>query len=226
MNSTREDLYMDIKVLIVDDHAVVRSGIRAVLDAQQGITVVGEAADGKSCIKKAFELKPDLVLMDLSMPNGRDGLYTTSELKQSMPEVKVIILTMHKEEQYLFRALKAGASGYVLKSAPMSELVTAIKQVHQGMVYLQPAHTKKVIDAYLHGNNEDVGDRFETLTEREKEIFTLVAKGYTNKEVADLLNISVKTVENHKGHIMEKLKLSNRRELMEFAFKRGLLEFD
>ncbi|GIP44431.1 DNA-binding response regulator [Paenibacillus sp. J45TS6] len=217
---------MDIKVLIVDDHAVVRSGIRAVLDTKPGITVVGEASDGRSCIKKALELKPDIVLMDLSMPNGRDGLYTTSELLQSMPEVKVIILTMHSDEQYLFRALKSGASGYVLKSAPITELVTAIKQVQQGMVYLQPADTKKVIQAYLHGNAEDAVDRFETLTEREKEIFTLVAKGYTNKEVAELLTISVKTVENHKGNIMEKLKLSNRRELMEFAFKRGLLEFD
>ncbi|MCM3782225.1 response regulator transcription factor [Neobacillus mesonae] len=217
---------MDIKVLIVDDHAVVRSGIRAVLDTKQGIKVVGEAADGRSCIKQALELVPDLVLMDLSMPNGRDGLYTTTELLQSLPEVKVIILTMHNEEQYLFRALKAGASGYVLKSAPITELVTAIRQVHQGMVYLQPADTKKVIQAYLHGHSEEYLDRFETLTEREKEIFTLTAKGYTNKEIAELLTISVKTVENHKGNIMEKLQIGNRRELLEFAFKRGLIDFD
>lgn len=217
---------MDIKILIVDDHAVVRSGIRAVLDTKPGIKVVGEASDGRSCIKKVFELKPDLVLMDLSMPNGRDGLYTTSELLESFPDIKVIILTMHNDEQYLFRALRAGASGYVLKSAPITELVTAIKQVHEGMVYLQPSATKKVIQAYLHGNSEEYIDRFETLTEREKEIFTLVARGYTNKELAEFLSISVKTVENHKGNIMEKLQISNRRELLEFAFKRGLLDFD
>lgn len=220
------ELGMDIKVLLVDDHALVRGGIRAVLDTKPGIKVVGEASDGASCLKKALELKPDLVLMDLSMPNGRDGLFTTSELLQSMPEVKVIILTMHNDEQYLFRALKAGASGYILKSAPLNDLVTAIQQVHQGMVYLQPDSTKKVIQAYLHGNSEDFKDRYETLTEREKEIFTLVAKGYTNKEIAELLTISVKTVENHKGNIMDKLQLNNRRELTEFAYKRGLLDFD
>ncbi|RAV05175.1 response regulator transcription factor [Paenibacillus sp. YN15] len=217
---------MDIKVLIVDDHAVVRDGLRAVLDAKPGIKVVGEAADGVSCMKKAFELHPDLVLMDLSMPNGRDGLYTTSELLQSMPEIKVIILTMHDEEQYLYRALKAGASGYILKSAPISELMTAIMQVHQGLVYLHPNATKKVIEGYLQGQTREATDSFETLTEREKEILTLVAKGYTNKEAAELLTISVKTIENHKANIMEKLQLNNRRELMKFALQRGLLDFD
>ncbi|UNK16253.1 response regulator transcription factor [Paenibacillus sp. N3/727] len=217
---------MDIKVLIVDDHAVVRSGLRAVLDTKTGITVIGEAADGMSCIKLSLEMKPDLVLMDLSMPNGRDGLYTTSELLQSLPDVKVIILTMHDDEQYLFRALKAGASGYILKSAPVSELVKAIQQVHQGLVYLHPTATKQVIEGYLHGQSGEVKDTFESLTEREKEILSLVAKGYTNKEAASLLSISVKTVENHKANIMDKLQLNNRRELMKFAYRRGLLEFE
>lgn len=217
---------MKVKVFIVDDHAVVRSGLRAVLDAQPNITVIGEAADGASCIKQALELKPDLVLMDLSFPNGRDGLYTTKELLQSMPEVKVIILTMHDDEQYLFRALKAGASGYILKSAPMSELVLAIEQVHQGLVYLHPSATKKVIQGYLHGQTKETKDVFETLTEREREILSLVAKGYTNKEVAELLLISVKTVENHKANMMDKLQLNNRRELMKLAYRRGLLDFD
>ncbi len=217
---------MKVRVFIVDDHAVVRSGLRAVLDAQPNITVIGEAADGASCIKQALELKPDLVLMDLSFPNGRDGLYTTKELLQSMPEVKVIILTMHDDEQYLFRALKAGASGYILKSAPMSELVLAIEQVHQGLVYLHPSATKKVIQGYLHGQTKETKDVFETLTEREREILSLVAKGYTNKEVAELLLISVKTVENHKANMMDKLQLNNRRELMKLAYRRGLLDFD
>lgn len=217
---------MKVKVIIVDDHAVVRSGLRAVLDAQTNITVIGEAADGVSCIKQALELKPDIVLMDLSFPNGRDGLYTTRELLQSMPEVKVIILTMHDDEQYLFRALKAGASGYILKSAPLSELVIAIAQVHQGLVYLHPSATKKVVQGYLQGQTRDPKDLFESLTEREKEILSLVAKGYTNKEVAELLLISVKTVENHKANIMEKLQLDNRRELIKLAYRRGLLDID
>ncbi|MNO72146.1 Oxygen regulatory protein NreC [compost metagenome] len=217
---------MKVKVLIVDDHAVVRSGLRAVLDAQNNITVIGEAADGASCIKQALDLKPDIVLMDLSFPNGRDGLYTTRELLQSMPEVKVIVLTMHDDEQYLFRALKAGASGYILKSAPLTELVIAIEQVHQGLVYLHPSATKKVIQGYLQGQPRDPKDVFESLTEREKEILSLVAKGYTNKEVAELLLISVKTVENHKANMMEKLQLGNRRELMKLAYRRGLLDID
>ncbi|WP_040948807.1 response regulator [Gorillibacterium massiliense] len=217
---------MAIRVFITDDHAVVRSGLRAVLETKPGITVVGEAADGVDCIKQALQVSPDVVLMDLSMPNGRDGLYTTSELLQSLPEVKVVILTMHDDEQYLFRALKAGASGYLLKSAPVSELVKAIEQVHQGLVYLHPSATKKVIEGYLHGQTKDDQDVFESLTEREKEILSLVAKGYTNKEVAELLSISVKTVENHKGNLMDKLQFTNRRELMKFAHARGLLDFD
>ncbi|MHA0855438.1 response regulator [Paenibacillus sp. CMAA1364] len=217
---------MNIKVIIVDDHAVVRSGLRAVLDAHPHITVIGEAADGLSCIKQSLELNPDIVLMDLSFPNGRDGLYTTRELLQSMPEVKVVILTMHDDEQYLFRALKAGASGYILKSAPLTELVTAISQVQQGLVYLHPSATKKVIQGYLQGQAREPKDLFESLTEREKEILSLVAKGYTNKEVAELLLISVKTVENHKGNIMEKLQLDNRRELIKLAYRRGLLDID
>ncbi|AOZ91353.1 response regulator [Paenibacillus crassostreae] len=217
---------LKIKVIIVDDHAVVRSGLRAVLDAQASITVVGEAADSVSCIQQAMELKPDIVLMDLSFPNGRDGLYTTKELLQSMPEVKVIVLTMHDDEQYLFRALKAGASGYILKSAPLSELVTAIEQVQQGLVYLHPSATKKVIQGYLQGQPKDPKDVFESLTEREKEILSLVAKGYTNKEVAELLLISVKTVENHKANMMDKLQLDNRRELVKLAYRRGLLDID
>lgn len=217
---------MKVKVFIVDDHAVVRSGLRAVLDAKTNITVVGEAADSASCIKQALVLKPDIVLMDLSFPNGRDGLYTTTELLHSMPEIKVIVLTMHDDEQYLFRALKAGASGYILKSSPMNELVQAIEQVHQGLVYLHPSATKKVIQGYLQGQTKETKDVFESLTEREKEILSLVAKGYTNKEVAELLLISVKTVENHKSNIMEKLQLDNRRDLMKLAYRRGLLDFD
>lgn len=220
---------MAIRVLLVDDHAVVRSGLQMLLDAQPDMTVVGEAADGIEAIAKAIEVKPDVVLMDLSMPRGRDGLYTTAELTATMPEVKVLILTMHDDEQYLFRALKAGASGYILKSSPGSELVGAIRQVYDGQAYLHPSAAKKVIQGYLQSTAHGPGgvkDAFELLTDREKEILALVAKGYTNKEVADLLAISAKTVENHKANVMEKLGLSTRRDLIRFAAKRGMLDFD
>lgn len=220
---------MDIRVLLVDDHAVVRSGLQLLIDAQTDMSVVGEAADGLEAVARALELKPDVVLMDLSMPGGRDGLHTTAELTASQPETKVLILTMHDDDQYLFRALKAGASGYILKSSPGVELVKAIRQVHQGQAYLHPSAAKKVIQGYLQTTATSGAaseDTYELLSDREKEIFGLVAKGYTNKEVADMLTISAKTVENHKAHIMDKLGLSTRRDLMRFAVKRGLLDFE
>lgn len=219
---------MNVKVLLVDDHAVVRSGLRLLLESQPDIRVIGEAADGIEAVARALELKPDVVLMDLSMPRGRDGMYTTAELSATMPEVKVLILTMHDDEQYLFRSLKAGASGYILKSSPGTELISAIRQVSQGQAYLHPEAAKRVIQGYLQTTNQtntNPADSFELLTEREKEILGLVAKGYTNKETADLLSISAKTVENHKANIMEKLQLATRRDLIRFAAKRGLLDF-
>ncbi|MCF6092570.1 response regulator transcription factor [Microaerobacter geothermalis] len=216
----------NIRVMLVDDHAVVRNGLQMLLNAQPDITVIGEAADGNEAIIAAINLKPDVILMDLSMPNGRDGFSTTAEITQSDPDIKVLILTMHDDEQYLFRGLKSGASGYILKSSPGSELVKAIRQVYQGQAYLHPSAAKKVIDGYLQSSAHDITDAFDLLSEREKEILSLVAKGYTNKEVADLLAISTKTVENHKANIMEKLGLSTRRDLIRFAVKRGLLDFD
>lgn len=219
---------MTIRILLVDDHAVVRSGLQLLIDAQPDMNVAGEAADGLEAVARALELKPDVVLMDLSMPGGRDGLHTTAELAACMPEVKVLILTMHDDDQYLFRALKAGASGYILKSSPGAELLKAIRQVYQGQAYLHPAAAKKVIQGYLQSTapgEKEPSDVYELLSEREKEILGLTAKGYTNKEMADMLAISSKTVENHKSHIMDKLGLSTRRDLMRFAIKRGLLDF-
>ncbi|AHD07725.1 response regulator [Paenibacillus larvae] len=217
---------MNIRILLVDDHAVVRSGLKMLIDAQPDLKVVGEAADGVEAIRQTLELKPHIVIMDLNMPNCRNGLYTTAELLRSMPEIKVIILTMHDDEEYLFQALKSGASGYVLKSSPGTELIQAIRQVYQGQAYLHHAAAKKVIEGYLQSASHDHTDAFQQLTDREKEILSLVAKGYTNKEVADLLSISAKTVENHKANIMDKLNLNTRRDLIRFAVKRGLLDFD
>ncbi|HJV46319.1 MAG TPA: response regulator transcription factor [Bacillota bacterium] len=216
-----------IKLLLVDDHAVVRNGLQMLINAQADMEVVGDAADGNEAIRLAMDLKPNVVLMDLSMPYGRDGFSTTTELVQSLPETKVLILTMHDDDNYLFRALKAGASGYILKSSPGFELLKAIRQVSLGQAYLHPGATKKVIEGYIQTGNATEGqDVFQILSEREREILSLVAGGYTNKEIADLLVISPKTVENHKAHFMEKLGLSNRRELVRFALKHGLLDLN
>ena len=216
-----------ITILVVDDHAVVRSGLVTLLDGKHDMKVVGEAADGDEAIRKAFELRPDVVLMDLSMPHGKDGMTATTELKKSLTDTSVLILTMHDDEEYLFRAIHAGASGYVLKSAPHEELVTAIQSVAAGNAYLYPTATKRLMSEYLEKikDGEHAGT-YESLSDREKEILSWIAKGFSNKEIAENLIISVKTVETHKSHLMEKLGLKSRPELVKFAMKKGLLNFD
>jgi two-component system, NarL family, response regulator NreC len=214
-----------IKILLVDDHAVVRMGLTMLLNNHPEMQVIGEASEGNEGIKKALKLKPNVVVMDLSMPHGKDGLSATKELKKLMPEVNILILTMHDDEEYLFRAVQAGASGCILKSAPHDELMSAIESVALGDAYLHPAATKRLMEEYLastkHGNN----DTFNLLSDREKEVLTLVAKGYANKEIAEQLIISVKTVETHKGNLMEKLQMKTRPELVEYALKKGLLGY-
>jgi len=215
-----------IKILLVDDHAVVRSGLMMLMNAQADMEVLGEAADGNEGIEKAIELQPNVVLMDLSMPHGKDGFTATMELKKQMPPLSILILTMHDDDEYLFRALKAGASGYILKSAPSQELLQAIRMVHKGEAYLYPTATKRLIKGYLNFAEKEEQDTLDLLSPREKEVLTYVAMGYSNKEIAEKLIISVKTVENHKAKIMEKLQLTTRPQLVKFAIKKGLLELD
>ncbi|GAB2700890.1 response regulator [Paenibacillus thermoaerophilus] len=217
-----------MKLLIVDDHAVVRSGLASLLDGKHGIAVVGEAGEGDEGIAKALELRPDVVLMDLSMPHGKDGLTATAELKKLAPEIAVLILTMHDDEEYLFRSIQAGASGYILKNAPHEELVSAIRSVAAGHAYLYPTATKRLMSEYLErlSGGGQPSDAYDTLSDREKEILSLTAKGYSNKEIAELLTISVKTVETHKSHVMEKLGLKTRPELVKYAAQKGLLQFE
>jgi two-component system response regulator NreC len=216
-----------IRILIVDDHAVVRSGLKLLLDGKQGMSVVGDAADGDEGIRLAQELKPDVVLMDLSMPHGKDGLTATAELKKLLPDTAVLILTMHDDEEYLFRAIHAGASGYILKSAPHEELVQAILSVARGDAYLYPTATRRLMNEYMERVKKGEGaSAYDTLSEREKEILTWIAKGYSNKEIAERLVISVKTVETHKSNLMEKLGLKTRPDLVKYALKKGLLNFD
>ncbi|WP_045524493.1 response regulator [Neobacillus niacini] len=214
-----------IKILLVDDHAVVRMGLTMLLNSNPEMQVIGEASEGNEGIKKAMKLKPDVVVMDLSMPHGKDGLSATSELKKLMPDVNILILTMHNDEEYLFRAIQAGASGCILKTAPHDELIAAIESVSLGNAYLHPAATKRLMEEYLGSVKHDSHDTYQLLSDREKEVLTLVAKGYANKEIAEQLVISVKTVETHKGNLMEKLQMKTRPELVEYAIKKGLLGY-
>lgn len=218
---------MSIRILIADDHAIVRSGLTMLINSQADMEVIGTAADGKEAYDKALELKPDIVLMDLSMPPGENGLSATQRLKEAAPDIDVLILTMHDDEEYLFRVLQAGASGYVLKSAPDMELLSALRTVAQGAAYLYPSATKSLIAEFLQRvkKGEDA-DSYQILTEREKETLALIAKGYSNKEIAEQLVVSVKTIESHKAHIMEKLQLKTRPELVRYALKKGLLDFE
>jgi len=217
-----------IRILLVDDHALVRSGLAMLLNAKSDMEVVGEAADGEEAIVKARECRPDVVLMDLSMPHGKDGLSTTAELKKEMPGTAVLILTMHDDEEYLFRAIHLGASGYLLKSSPHEEMVSAIRHVAEGNAYLHPTATKRLMGEYLDKLKNGGGEAgpYESLSEREKEILAKVAQGYTNKDIAEQLVISVKTVESHKSNLMDKLNLKTRPDLVKFAMKKGLLNFD
>src|SRR5690606_11569527 len=187
-----------VKLLIVDDHAVVRSGLMMLLNGKNNIEVVGEASEGDEAIKKAKELHPDVVLMDLSMPHGKDGLTATQELHELMPDVSILILTMHDDEEYLFRAIHAAASGYILKNAPHEDLLGAIESVSSGNAYLTPAATKVLLSGYLDRvKNGDNADSFALLSEREHAVLDWMAKGYSNKDIAENLVISISTVESH-----------------------------
>lgn len=213
-------------ILLVDDHAVVRTGLKLLLNDIEDMEVVGEASEGDEAISLVEKLRPTVVLMDLSMPHGKDGLSATMEIKKRWPEIQILILTMHDDEEYLFRVIHAGASGCILKSALHNELIHAIKVVAEGSAYLYPTATKKLMEDYLDRLQKGVdGDTLSLLSDREKEVLTLIAKGFSNKEIAEKLIISVKTVENHKARIMAKLKIKTRPELVEYAFKKGLLGY-
>jgi two-component system response regulator NreC len=215
-----------MRIVIADDHAVVRSGFAMIVDFQDDMQVVATAADGIEAYKMVAKHHPDILLMDLSMPPGESGLIATGKIHEEFPETKIIILTMYDDEEYLFHVLKHGASGYVLKNSPDEELVSAIRMVHKGGVYIHPKMATSLVREF---NNQkhlaDDNDPFQLLSPREVEILPLVAKGYGNKEISEMLYISVKTVEAHKAKIMDKLNLKTRPELVEYALKKKLLDF-
>ncbi len=211
-----------IKVLVVDDHAILRDGIRALLDLHEDMELVGEASEGKEAVEKAQELAPDVVVMDIAM-FGMDGLEATRRISKKSPQVKVLVLTQHDNKEYILSAIRAGAAGYVPKRALGSDLIAAIRAVYMGNSVLYPSATTVLIKDYLRQTKKEPYDR---LTDREREVFKLVADGHTSQEIADMLFISVKTVLGHRTKIMEKLDIHNRTELIKYAIRKGLVSMD
>jgi two-component system response regulator NreC len=210
-------------VVIAEDHTILREGLRALLSSQQGLKVVGEAQDGREAIRCVQNSAPDVILMDLSMPR-MNGLDAIREIKKTNPDTKIIALTVHKTEEYVLTTLQAGADGYVLKDATHSELVMAIMNVLGGNRYLSPGVSEKVIDGYLKGRGAlKSQSAWDTLTQREREILKLIAEGYKNKDIADYLCISLKTVEKHRTNLMNKLDLHNVAALTALAIDKGLI---
>jgi len=216
------------KVLIADDHALVREGIAAFLKLCDDIEVVGEASDGIEAIEKTNKLHPDIIIMDINMPK-LGGLEATIEIKKTHPDIKVLVLTQYEDREYISRFLKAGVSGYLLKKAVGSDLIAALKAIIRGDLYLYSSVASEVVKGYLHGDRKldiDTKDPYEKLTDREKQVLKLVAEGYTHKEVADMLYISVKTVVAHQTNIGEKLGIHNRAGLIKFAIQKGIIKID
>lgn len=208
-----------INVLVVDDHAILRDGIRSLLERQEGITVIGEAGNGREALSAVAELKPDVVLMDVAMPE-MNGLEATRLIKDLYPEVKIIILTQHDNQEYVDPLLKAGASGYVLKRSGGREVVMAIRQVFEDGAFLEPSIARLVLDDYVRPEEEERSN-LNRLTEREREVLRLVAEGKSNKEIASLLCISPKTVSVHRSNIMTKLDVHSSFELIRFVTQTG-----
>lgn len=210
-----------IRVLIADDHTIVRSGVRLLLDAEPDVEVVGEALDGIEAVELTGQLQPDVVLMDIAMP-GMDGMEATHHIKEEWPQVNVLVLTMHRQDEYLFEVLKAGASGYILKAAETNELIHAVRVVARGEVFLYPTMTRRLVRDYLQRTTEE-GPPSTSLSTREQQILSLLAEGHSSQEIAEKLVISPSTVYSHRSRLMEKLGLTSRYELLQYARRHGLI---
>lgn len=214
---------MKTRVLLADDHAVLRSGLRMLIEAQHDMTVVGEAGNGLEALAQAEKLVPDVLLLDLSMPL-LGGLAALSRLRQTVPQTRVLVLTMHDDEEYLRIALQSGAAGYVLKRAAETELLAAIRAVMRGDLYLHPGVTRLLLDEMDLLPTPALADPWETLSEREQQVLRLVALGHTSAEIADTLFLSVKTIDTYRARGMEKLEFRTRAQLVRYVLSQGLME--
>ena len=212
-----------IKVLLVDDHAIMRDGIRALISLHDDIEIVGEASEGNEAVEKTRELVPDVIVMDIAMP-GMDGLEATRRITKQNPKAKVLVLTQYDSKEYILSAIKAGSAGYVPKRALGSELVSAIRAVYHGESFLYPSAATALVEDYR--QQAQSGDAYDQLTPREREILKLVAEGHTSREIANMLFISLKTVLGHRTRIMGKLDLHNRTELIRYAMRKGIVGID
>lgn len=214
---------MNFRVLIADDHGIVRQGLRALLEKSPDVSVVGEASDGREAVRLAAELRPNIVVMDIGMPmlNGVDA---TSQILSRDPDIKVIILSMHSDESYILRALSAGAKGYLLKDSAEGDILPAVQTVAKGRPYFSPVIASTLLDEYLQTMKKNkVRDSYDLLSEREKEVLQLLAEGKSNKEVATLLNLSPYTIESHRTSLMQKLNLHNTAEIVLYAVRKNII---
>lgn len=215
-----------VSIVIAEDHTILRAGLKALLESNPRFEVVGEADNGRDAIQRVAELKPDLIIMDLSMP-GLSGIDAIKDIRDRYPEVKALVLTVHSEEEYVLSSLEAGANGYVLKDATQNELITAAERVLNGKTYLSPDITEKVVSSYLqvNKNSQEPTTRWDSITQRERQILKLIAEGHTNKSMAEYLCISVKTVEKHRANLMKKLDLHNVSALTTYAMEKGIISY-
>lgn len=214
---------MKLRILLADDHTILRDGIRSLIEDEPDMEVVGEAEDGITVVKLADSLKPDVILMDLAMPL-LNGLEATRQIRKNQPGAKILILTMHENEEYIRQVLAAGAMGYILKDAAARELLGAIRSVHKGEVVLSPAITRLIVTDYLRWGDLSAQEPSDGLTDRERQILQLIAEGYPNKQIADILSISIKTVQAHRLNLMKKLDLHDRGELIKYAIQKKIID--
>ncbi len=212
-----------IRVIVADDHTIIRSGLKALLDREPDIEVVAEAADGRQAVQKAQELLPEVILLDIAMPN-LNGIEAARQIAARHERMGIIILSMHSDESYVLRALKAGARGYLLKDSPEGDIMNAVRAVNSGKAYFSPEISRMLADDYLRQMQQrGVEDSYELLTSREREILQMLAEGRSNKDVANLLNLSLHTVETHRSNILQKLNLHSIPELILYAVRKGIV---
>lgn len=212
-----------IRILLADDHTVMRRGLRLVLEEQADFQIVGEAGDGREAVALAEDVEPDVAVLDITMPN-LNGIEASRQIKAKLPSTAIVVLSMHSDESFVLRALKAGARGYVLKEAREAELISAIRLVHEGQSYFSPAVSRLLVEDYVRQlESKDVEDSYELLTPREREILQLIAEGKSNKDIANLLKLSLYTVETHRSNILEKLNLHSVPELILYAVRKGVI---